>query len=67
MKLPNDILDRARWWKEIPMILTVHQVAWLLQIHHCTVYAMIHDGRLPAFKVGRQWRIFGKDLSCLNE
>lgn len=43
-------------------LLTVQEAADLLRVHRNTIYAMIHDGRLPAFKVGRAWRIRFEDL-----
>lgn len=36
--------------------LTVKQIALHLQISQAQVYAMARDGRLPASKVGSQWR-----------
>lgn len=37
-------------------LLTARQVQDLLDIDKSTVYRMAGDGRLPAVKVGRQWR-----------
>jgi excisionase family DNA binding protein len=37
-------------------VLTAVQVGGLLGIDQSTVYRMAADGRLPAVKVGRQWR-----------
>jgi len=45
------------WIEEAPPLLTVEDVAWLLQVHKNTVYNWIHSGKLYAFKVGRDWRI----------
>ena len=47
-------------------LLTVQEAAGLLRVHRNTIYAMIHDGRLPAFKVGRVWRIRLADLPMQN-
>ena len=41
-------------------ILTVKEVSELLKIHEGTVYKMIRQGRIPAFKIGSDWR-FQKD------
>jgi excisionase family DNA binding protein len=38
-------------------ILTVDEVSEVLGMHPLTVRRMARDGELPAFKVGRQWRI----------
>jgi len=37
-------------------LLTAEQVEQLLDIDKSTVYRMAADGRLPALKIGRQWR-----------
>jgi excisionase family DNA binding protein len=37
-------------------LLTAHQVGDLLDVDTSTVYRMAADGRLPAVKIGRQWR-----------
>ena len=37
-------------------MLTAQEVESLLQVDRSTVYRMAESGRLPAFKVGRQWR-----------
>ena len=42
-------------------ILTVKEVSELLKVHHSTVYRMINEGRIPAFKIGSDWR-FRKDV-----
>jgi excisionase family DNA binding protein len=34
-----------------PDLLTVSEVASLLHVHPSRVYAMAHDGRLPAYKL----------------
>ena len=41
-------------------ILTVKEVSELLKIHEDTVYKMVREGRIPAFRVGSDWR-FQKD------
>lgn len=37
-------------------LLTVDEVADMLRINKSTVYRMAKQGRLPAIRVGRQWR-----------
>jgi excisionase family DNA binding protein len=37
-------------------LITSKQVQELLHVDRITVYRMVKDGRLPAVKVGRQWR-----------
>jgi excisionase family DNA binding protein len=41
-------------------ILTVKEVCKLLQVHQSTVYKLIKEGRIPAFRIGSDWR-FLKD------
>ena len=38
-------------------MLTIAQVAKYLKLHELTVRRLAREGELPAFKVGRQWRI----------
>lgn len=40
----------------VAAMMTVKDVARYLRVHHITVYRMVHDGRLPAVRVGRVWR-----------
>ena len=42
-------------------LLTLEQVAKYLNVDKFTVYRLISDRELPAFKVGNQWR-FNKKL-----
>ena len=44
--------------------MTVEDVAEMLRINKSTVYRMAKQGRLPATRVGRQWRF---RLSTLEE
>lgn len=37
-------------------ILGAREVAAYLQLHLFTVHKLAREGRLPAFKVGRDWR-----------
>jgi excisionase family DNA binding protein len=37
-------------------LLTTHQLQELIRVDRSTIYRMAEDGRLPAVKVGRQWR-----------
>ena len=46
-------------------MLNAKQVQDLLQIDRSTVYRMAEDGRLPAVKVGRQWRFRVDDISAV--
>ena len=38
-------------------IMTIEEVAEYLHIHSLTARRLAREGAIPAFKVGRQWRI----------
>ena len=42
-------------------IMTIEEVARYLSLHELTVRRLARDGEIPAFKIGRQWRV-KKDL-----
>jgi excisionase family DNA binding protein len=46
-------------------LLTATQVQALLGVDRSTVYRMAEDGRLPAVKIGRQWRFPGHRIERL--
>ena len=46
---------------------TIEQAAEYLQVHYNTIRRWIKQGIIPAFKVGRFWRIYGRDLLALNK
>ncbi|WP_423774823.1 helix-turn-helix domain-containing protein [Bacteroides heparinolyticus] len=47
---------------DLPGILKPTEVAEFLCIHKNTVYKLIRRGDLPAFRVGKSWRIQRNDL-----
>lgn len=46
-------------------LLTAQQVQDLLGVDASTIYRMASDGRLPAVKIGRQWRFRADRISAL--
>ncbi len=38
-------------------IMTIQEVAQYLSLHELTVRRLAREGELPAFKIGRQWRV----------
>jgi len=42
--------------------LTVRQVVSLLQVSRRTIYRMIDGGKLPAYKLDRDWRVAKEDI-----
>lgn len=48
-----------------PQALTVAEAAEQMHCHPATVRHLIHEGRLPAARVGRLWRVAPADLADL--
>ena len=44
-------------------MLTAREVQDLLQVDRSTIYRMAEDGRLPAVKVGKQWRFPPEEIN----
>ena len=42
--------------KQRTQIMTLAEIAKYLGVHQMTAYRMLKAGRLPGFKLGRQWR-----------
>ena len=40
----------------VSMVLTVEEVARYLHVHQSTIYRLLRQKELPAFKVGSDWR-----------
>lgn len=53
--------------KNMQTYYTVEQVAELLTLHPKTIQRYIREGRLPAKKIGKSWRITAHDLSVFAE
>ena len=43
-------------------ILNLNETADYLRVSKQTVYNMIKDGRIKAYKVGREWRFFRSNI-----
>jgi excisionase family DNA binding protein len=37
--------------------MTVKELSEYLRVHPATVYKLLHGGKLPAFRVGTDWRL----------
>lgn len=55
-----DNIDEVRKRRYKPSIMTLPEVAKYIRVHKSTVYRMLKQKRIPAIKVGNQWR-FKKD------
>jgi len=42
--------------------LTLEQIAEYLQMSTSSIYKMAQKGKIPAYKVGRQWRFKKEDI-----
>lgn len=47
-------MDRIEFMKS--SVLTVQEVSRYLRVHPSTVYRMLKNNQLPAFRVGSDWR-----------
>jgi excisionase family DNA binding protein len=45
-----------------PRVLTVRELAGYLQIHQGTVYRLLREKKLPAFRVGSDWRFNREEI-----
>jgi len=43
-------------------LLTPKETAKILKISRSSLYSLLKSGKLPAMKIGRQWRILKKEL-----
>jgi excisionase family DNA binding protein len=43
-------------------IMTVSEVAEYFKISEVTTYKLVQEGKIPAFKIGRHWRVKRSDL-----
>jgi len=48
----------------LPELLNVEQVASYLKLHEVTVLNFARRGKLPGFKVGREWRFRADDIQA---
>jgi excisionase family DNA binding protein len=57
-------MTTARPWQhpDRDQMMTVDEVAPVLRVSRMTVYRMIHSGVLPAYQIGRSFRVTRKAL-----
>lgn len=48
-------------------ILNLNETADYLRVSKQTIYNMIKDGRIKAYKVGREWKILRSDIVAYSE
>lgn len=61
----NDILYKEGHMKE--KLLTINEIIAILKVSKLTIYRYIKAGKLPAYKVGRDYRIKQDDFNKLLE
>lgn len=47
--------------------LTIAEVAGMMRVSKMTVYRLVHNGELPAVRVGRSFRVTEKDVNAYLE
>ena len=55
------VTPRVRTLKDV-RFLTVAEVATTMRVSNMTVYRLIHNGELPAVRVGRSFRVAEEDV-----
>lgn len=48
---------------DLDELLTINEVAGYLKVGRAAVISLVHNGKLPARKIGRVYRIRKKDLA----
>ncbi|GAA2388875.1 hypothetical protein GSI01S_01_01100 [Gordonia sihwensis NBRC 108236] len=56
----NEFTDRGVGNSSATQFLTVAEVASLMRVSKMTVYRLVHNGELPAVRVGRSFRVHAK-------
>jgi excisionase family DNA binding protein len=44
-------------------VMTVNELAQYLQIHRTTIYKLLKEGKIPAFRIGTDWRFDRHQIS----
>ena len=57
----------ARVSDKLPRLLDAEEVAHYLGLHQVTVSRFARQGKLPGFKVGREWRFRAADIKAWVE
>ncbi len=57
--------DKKKRYK--PSIMTLPELAKYIRVHKSIVYRMLKDNRIPAIKVGNQWRFKKDRIDCWLE
>lgn len=61
VKMIENLLKALNQKEELD-ILNLEETADLLRVSNQTIYNMIREGKLKAYKIGREWRFMRKDI-----
>jgi len=61
----NDIIEQKDKMKE--KLLTINEITAILKVSKLTIYRYIKAGKLPAYKVGRDYRVKQEDFDRFLE
>lgn len=61
----QEMQDRQTRMSAVQPLLTARQVQDVLGVDRSTIYRMAEDGRLPAIRVGKQWRFARGDILAM--
>ncbi len=54
--------DRPTSFEELPLVLTIEELAPLLNVGRNTVYELVRNGQIKSIKIGSQYRILKQEL-----
>ena len=47
---------------QYPDVLTLHECQQILQVSRGTMLRLLHEGEIPAFRIGNRWRVQRKEM-----
>jgi len=56
----RDAFKKARDYSTLRPVMTVAEIAEYLKVRRITIYRWVRKGKIPAFKIGTDWR-FDRD------
>jgi len=59
---PRDAIKKARDYSTPRYVMTVAEIAEYLKVRQITIYRWARKGKIPAFKIGTDWR-FHRDAN----
>ena len=61
-KRGTNMKDRPTSFEELPLVLTIDELAPLLNLGRNTVYELVRCGQIKSIKVGSQYRILKNEI-----